>query len=730
MVWRPRQSVLSSPSSFFYVSEKYESLNYIKILNKLEVEHEKTLTFHSLMMEDCVRICYFILAGILTGLVGVFVEGGILVVGRAKYSFLSQYISEHFRGDLPEFTVMAVVWSLFTIVPIMIGSALVVFIAPYAAGGGVAQCVAYMNGVRVPKVLSIKGLWVKSLSTICCVTSGLAGGKEGPMMHLGAIAGGSLPSALPWPSFKSDHERRDLAAAGFGAGIAVAFGAPIGGLLLSVEEGVSFWDLSLMWRSYLCILFAYFMGNLMLSLIEGQPGDFNNPDLLTFGKISSDVTEYELFEIFLFAMVGAIGGMSGALLIRLHVYITMFRKRFVNTKTRKLTESFLVGCLIAAFNLTAVMHIKSCFTWSNEPLDDHSRLEPSQLHCPDGQHSDASVLFLQTQQGIIHSMFSTVPVQISSLSVLAILYFIYINLTMGLTISAGLFVPQVVFGSVWGRIFGITLHHIFPNAQWAHPAKYAYLGAAAQLSGTVGKTFSILVIMVEASGSISFSFPLMVIVSVTKYVENFFVMPIYETQMLMMGLPFLPSKPPPLSENIPTSRVMSNPPLVTFPLRPTVITVVTILQRCKHQGFPVIEKDKDDKDMLLGLILRQQLLVLLKHQAYKYPSPQTFKQMSECLALYLKESRKHLKIEKIEVDPLYYDVEVDLTPYYDPYPYVVQETMPLTKSYDLFRSLGLRHMIVVDEENVVVAMVTRKDLAKYHTWVSMCRMGVKEMRIR
>uniref|UniRef100_A0A1B6ITV1 Uncharacterized protein n=2 Tax=Homalodisca liturata TaxID=320908 RepID=A0A1B6ITV1_9HEMI len=243
-----------------------------------------------------------------------------------------------------------------------------------------------MNGVRVPKVLSIKGLWVKSLSTICCVTSGLAGGKEGPMMHLGAIAGGSLPSALSWPSFKSDHERRDLAAAGFGAGIAVAFGAPIGGLLLSVEEGVSFWDLSLMWRSYLCILFAYFMGNLMLSLIEGQPGDFNNPDLLTFGKISSDVTEYELFEIFLFAMVGAIGGMSGALLIRLHVYITMFRKRFVNTKTRKLTESFLVGCMIAAFNLAAVMHIKSCFTWSNETLNDHSRLEPSQCqykfpHC-------------------------------------------------------------------------------------------------------------------------------------------------------------------------------------------------------------------------------------------------------------------------------------------------------------------------------------------------------------
>lgn len=48
------------------------------------------------------------------------------------------------------------------------------------------------------------------------------------MMHMGAIVGGSLPSALPCLMFKSDHERRDLAAAGFGAGIAVAFGAPIG----------------------------------------------------------------------------------------------------------------------------------------------------------------------------------------------------------------------------------------------------------------------------------------------------------------------------------------------------------------------------------------------------------------------------------------------------------------------------------------------------------------------
>lgn len=48
------------------------------------------------------------------------------------------------------------------------------------------------------------------------------------MMHIGAIVGGSLPSALPWQEYQNDHERRDMAAAGFGAGLTVAFGAPIG----------------------------------------------------------------------------------------------------------------------------------------------------------------------------------------------------------------------------------------------------------------------------------------------------------------------------------------------------------------------------------------------------------------------------------------------------------------------------------------------------------------------
>jgi H+/Cl- antiporter ClcA len=80
-------------------------------------------------------------------------------------------------------------WLVFTAAT----SALTVFavaccmlIAPAAAGSGIPDVVAYLNGVDVPSILLFRTLVAKILGSLGSVGGGLAVGKEGPFVHIGA----------------------------------------------------------------------------------------------------------------------------------------------------------------------------------------------------------------------------------------------------------------------------------------------------------------------------------------------------------------------------------------------------------------------------------------------------------------------------------------------------------------------------------------------------------------
>jgi H+/Cl- antiporter ClcA len=133
-------------------------------------------------------------------------------------------------------------WLFFIVTPLcfLVAWWLVRQFAPFARGSGIPQVMASIElatpkyNDKVSKLLSLRILFIKIISSLIMALGGGVIGREGPTIQ---IAGSIFRKVNEWlPKWWPKISKRNMIMTGAAAGLAAAFNTPLGGVVFAVEE--------------------------------------------------------------------------------------------------------------------------------------------------------------------------------------------------------------------------------------------------------------------------------------------------------------------------------------------------------------------------------------------------------------------------------------------------------------------------------------------------------------
>ncbi|KAI0442198.1 chloride channel [Xylaria telfairii] len=544
--------------------------------------------------------------------------------------------------------------------------------AIYAKHSGLPEIKTVLGGFVIRRFLGGWTLVTKSLGLCLAAASGMWLGKEGPLVHVACCCANLFIKLFPDINGNEARKRAVLSAAA-SSGISVAFGSPIGGVLFSLESLSYYFPDKTMWQSFVCAMTA---AGVLQALDPFRSGKL----VLYQVKFS---TGWHGFEIIPFALLGILGGIYGGLFIKANMRVAQWKKS-TTWLPGPLSQVVIVAFLTALINYpnfymraqTSEL-VSSLFTDCSLVLDDPFAL------CKTGAASASTIVLL---------LFAS------------ILGFFLASVTFGLQIPAGIILPSMAIGALSGRAVGIIMEiwqHNHPNffafstcdpdVPCVTPGVYAIIGAAATLAGVTRLTVSIVVIMFELTGALTYVLPIMIAVMLSKWVGDAFSRRgIYESWIHFNGYPFLDSgdegggsqQVPDITAGHIMTRIEDL--VVLTATGHTIASLRGVLDSCAYRGFPVVSDPRDA--VLLGYISRSELAYNLA--ACNLP-PETEAFFS------------HQPL----ADPR---STLDLRPWMDQTPLTLPSRSSLHLAVSYFQKLGVRYVLFSDR-GVLQGLLTKKD---------------------
>ena len=415
--------------------------------------------------------------------------------------------------------------------------------APEAAGSGIPQVKATL--ANVPLNLSWRVAIVKLISAIIALGSGLTLGRQGPTVQVGA---GLAAGMSRWLPTSPDH-RRQMIAAGAGAGLAAAFNAPIAGVLFIVEELLQ--DVSGLTLGTAII--AAFIGGVISRLLGGGSLELNL-------QLTNSVSQFSLPEIPTFLILGILAGLLGALFNRGLIFsLKAYRTLHISLPLRVALAGCISGLVVAM-------------------LPEHFR--------------DNTGLREYVITGEAHPYLAAIAF---------IAQFILTLVAFGSGAPGGLFAPSLILGSCLGHLVGVCEFQLLGVGS---PATYALAGMGGFFSAVSKVPITAIVIVFEMTTDFNLVLPLM-IVSVTAYLVADKVVPgsLYDKLLLLNGITIIKDAPIEGVLTKLTAKDVMQQRVETLDTEMTADEVIQAFSHSHHRGFPVVENNK-----LVGIITQSDLV--------------------------------------------------------------------------------------------------------------------------
>lgn len=421
--------------------------------------------------KDKLILAYFmaIVLGLLTGLVGSVFQLAI----RKANSGIVQLLDFAQQYHIP----MLLTSALLSMVMVLLSWLLVQHCAPEAAGSGIQEIEGVLVDAR--PIYWRRLLPVKFISGTLAIASKMVMGREGPTIQMGGNIGDMLGELA---HFKLKR-RKTLIAAGAAAGLAVAFNAPLAGVIFVIEEMRKEFHFS--FTNFTMAAISCVTATMVYRVVFGSAAIINMP---VFDK--PGVNSLGLFVLF-GVIVGVVGLCFNITLMKSLKWTDRFK--YWLKMVFIMSMGALVGCLY--------------------------------IISPD---------FVGGGYEIIDKSLSHYP----SISMLIVVFFVRFILTMACYstgIPGGIFAPMLALGTVLGLFCFYVLHYVFPDIL-LQPGMFAVAGMGALFAASVRAPITGIVLVVELTQNYNLILPLMITcLTATTIVQLAGNAPIY-SQLLVRSL--------------------------------------------------------------------------------------------------------------------------------------------------------------------------------------------------